>query len=884
MTRNYYFPKTHVTDSRFSKMRLSGTRLPLPPRAFAAAGLAIAVLGLPRWDLRAVDMARVPLESDGARIREALAHLEERRFRDAIEILQGALNDFETVVRVPDDLPLDAKGLFLALASVVSPPGARGPGRLERPDVHRLEGQEEDETDPGDRERRPSAGAGHSTLGRRFLPVALLARAALAALPAEGLAVYRDLFDSLASDLLAAHRESGDREPLLRVAREFFLTRVGDDAAELVGDALFEEGLYGEALGWWQKTLREHPDPEAPARVRKKVLRVLKRSGAEKEYALEREAWLHSHPGESAILAQIEALPRVAPGDVDPPAATSRWGGEIHAGRHPSLPPGDFQLSWDSWIWSRQGFDTGGGLADRRLRASLADRTARHFPVLPLIDGDDVHVSGVFSLFRLDGKPGGGSLQAELKKPATSGLHDYREPPGNDSPLYTATLWKKAGEPLQDLTGLPEEVLITHYVSDRVLHKDFMNYDIFVEMPTRSLVALDARSGKEIWRTASSKAAPPAVVGARHGLEALEEDEDAWVVEVEDDTDLADDVGRRLEVIRAERGARRFLLDSQEDVAQEKDFSYTSPAIVKRGLVIAGGWVQRGYVHVALRGLDLRSGAVVWETPLVGSQLEATMFGEMAREPFAGSIAEENGIVYFATQLGVVAAVKLETGRLEWLTTYDTIEVVPSFSQKADLRDLSWGSNPLLILGNLLIVAPRDSEQLLALDRGTGPAGRLSGGKVLWWYSLRPRVAAMEIDLRDLLGEHNGLLYFTGSSEVVALDVRSLDAFGRLGEGTRTTLRGMVELTPRKLPPLRARSRIPGPGFLTAAGVLYTDQDGLRLASLDLRSERALTPVPYRRSPWGSYPGRVQVSGGRIYMTSRELISAYAPAPAAPGQ
>ncbi|HVR73555.1 MAG TPA: PQQ-binding-like beta-propeller repeat protein [Planctomycetota bacterium] len=878
MTRCYHFSRT----------RLSDTRLPLPPRAFAAAGLAIALLGLPRWDLRAVDMARIPLQSDGARIREALAHLEARSFREAIEILQGALNDFETVVRVPDDLPSDAKGLHLALASVLSPSGARGPGRPAGPDVHRLEGQEEDEADPGDLERRgPSAGAGISALGRRFLPVALLARAALAALPAEGLAVYGDLFDSLASDLLAAHRESGDREPLLRVAREFFLTRVGDDAAELVGDALFEEGLYGEALGWWRKTLREHPDPKAPARVRRKVLRVLRRFGTEKEYALEREAWLHSRPGESAFLAQIEALPRVAPGDMDPPAAASRWGGEIHAGRHPSLPPGDFQLSWDSWIWSRRGFDTAGGLGDRRLRPSLADRTARHFPILPLIDGDDVYVSGVFSLFRLDGKPGGGSLQAELKKPAVSGLHDYREPPGNGSPLYTATLWKKAGEPLPDLASLPEEVLITHYVSDRVLHKDFMNYDIFVELPTRSLVAFDARSRKELWRTASSKAGPPAAAGVRPGREAtedFEEDEDAWVVEVEDDTDLADDVGRRLEVIRAQRGARRFLLDSQEEVALEKDFSYTSPAIVKRGLVVAGGWVQRGYVHVALRGLDLRSGALVWETPLVGSQLEATMFGEMAREPFAGAIAEENGIVYYATQLGVVAAVKLETGRLEWLTTYDTIEVVPSFSQKADLRDLSWGSNPLLLLGNLLIVAPRDSEQLLALDRGTGPAGRLSGGRLLWWYSLRPRTSAMEIDLRDLLGEHNGLLYFTGSSEVAALDVRSLDAFGRLGEGIRTTLRGVVELTPRKLPPLRARSRIPGPGFLTAAGILYADQDGLRLASLDLRSERALTPAPFRRSGWGSYPGRVQVSGGRIYLTSRQLISAYAAVPEAPRQ
>jgi hypothetical protein len=64
----------------------------------------------------------------------------------------------------------------------------------------------------------------------------------------------------------------------------------------------------------------------------------------------------------------------------------------------------------------------------------------------------------------------------------------------------------------------------------------------------------------------------------------------------------------------------------------------------------------------------------------------------------------------------------------------------------------------------------------------------------------------------------------------------------------------------------------------------FSDQDGLRLASLDLKNVLELTRTPYRQSVFGVYPGRVQVAPGTILVTSRQLLSSYTPEPPGPGR
>jgi outer membrane protein assembly factor BamB len=688
-------------------------------------------------------------------------------------------------------------------------------------------------------------------------------------MPPEGLRVYRELYDGAARGLLEDYERRSDWHSLQRVATEYFLSSAGDEAAEILGDAAFESGDYRSAVSWWRRVILEYPDSDLPReRLQRKILCSLRNLGEEREYTFERDRFLAAHPGEKENALALERFIKTLPREERaPPERSSRWGGELWEARPPSLPASKLRLSWDSWIWSRQGVDAlpARQALPRRLQQNnqYLDLSTLHYPFVPLLDGDALYVSGVFSLFLLDARAGGGAVLREYKKPVPGGFNDYLE--RSESPLYTTTLWKKAREPLLRHSGLPDEILITHYLSDRVKQTQYLGYDITVEIPTRSLVAFDARSGKILWATGKER--PKEWAGERAGAEGAarvppEPDE---VLETDDEEDEPGTFLHR-------RFAGGFPAAGGSPVtSSEKEFSYTSPVVVKDGLAVAGGWHQVGYVDCALRALDLNTGVLRWETLLSSSGLENTMFGELAREPFGGALCEEGGVVYYVTQLGVVAALELQTGKILWLTTYDTIEVRASMSQTAILRDLSWGANPPLILGPLLIVTPRDSEYLYALDRGVGPAGALSAGKTLWKYHGG--------DLRDLVGYCRGLLYFTGRDEISALDIRSMDAYGRLASAE-----GGDALPLKKSFRLRQDHTVTSPGALTQEGVIFSDQEGIRRADLaglldetkGVREE-SLFPGPFRPSDWGFYPGRVLAGGERILMTSRHLISSYEP-------
>jgi outer membrane protein assembly factor BamB len=317
-----------------------------------------------------------------------------------------------------------------------------------------------------------------------------------------------------------------------------------------------------------------------------------------------------------------------------------------------------------------------------------------------------------------------------------------------------------------------------------------------------------------------------------------------------------------------------------DDGASVKEFSYTSPVIVRRGLVMAGGWMQRGYVSSLVRALDIRTGALVWETLLSSSQLELTMFGEMAREPFGGMIEEHEGVIYYSTQMGVIAALEIDSGRIRWLTTYDVIEVQASLHRQALKRRIVWGPNPLLVVGNTLIATPRDSEYLYAIDTGRGPGGPLDAGRILWQAHNPDRHAQLGADLRDFLGYARGQLYFSSPTGITALDLTMLDPGGSLPAG---------RLEPRRSrwpSPSAGSQLIAGNGALTSAGIVYCDGESLGLVSLDLKQQSELVPRPLRRSDLGAqadlgtYPGRIHVSPGLILMTSRQFISAFTPEPA----
>ncbi|MGQ9590059.1 MAG: hypothetical protein ACUVYA_07170 [Planctomycetota bacterium] len=841
-------------------------RNPSGHAAGRAAALAIPLFFLAADSARAPgrlaasDRALVPLELPGedalGRILSALERIGSGDLREGVRGLQECVAEGfraryrrvvspsdSPLVQVPAELPRDPAALRAALEEA---------SRAETPAPDRVSAlagrlRQRVFIDPrGDiviqdlgtpaREEPPAP-------GRRFLSPPAIAEFALLSLPPPALEVYRELYDPDALRVRERYLATGDRAALERLAREFFLATPGPEAGELLGDVLFEEGDAAGAVSWWRK-VAEHPASEGLRdRVRAKAL------------------------AGSRLLGWAKA-PDAEEGPA--PAATSRWGGEIAPAALPAIPGRQLELSWDSWIWSAR------GLGPRRAevltpairRSPLAyGSSSAHFPFVLAIDREFAYVSSVFSAYKIDARPGRGNVVREYRKPCPRELAGYEEQ--SDGALYTATIWKKEWEPGCDRGAVPDEVLISHYVFDVVRPVSYRSFDLTVQIPIRGLVAFDAESGAVLWTAGPGGGA----AGAGRAGAGAEPPPD------EGPRDVEDPFGHE----RPWAAGGRAVLSERADplgsteTAAVKDFSYTSPAIVKRGLVVAAGWAQRGYVTVALRAHDLETGALVWETPIVNSGgVERTLFGEMAREPFAAAVAERDGIVYCLSQLGAIAAAELDTGRVVWASTYDTIPVQPTYGPRAIPRDVVWGPNPILLLGPACIVTPRDSDALYAFDAGLGPRGIATAGRLLWKFRVagdyeetsKFREAAKP---RDLLGYRRGQLYLGGFAEISALDLSSMDEEGFLWkDGCRLDSPARKTLAPR------TTVRMDAPAALAREGVVFADRDGLRLLEFDTERVVDLAGGPARSPEWNAYRGRVQVSPSAILLTSRQLLSAFA--------
>jgi len=113
-----------------------------------------------------------------------------------------------------------------------------------------------------------------------IVPVARKRRDVLSALSPEGQAAYRLFYDSDAEKLLAEANGPKEQETLERLYSSYFLTSVGDNAADRLGDLYFEKGQADRAADCWLSILRERPDSElSPALLTVKAALALARAG-----------------------------------------------------------------------------------------------------------------------------------------------------------------------------------------------------------------------------------------------------------------------------------------------------------------------------------------------------------------------------------------------------------------------------------------------------------------------------------------------------------------------------------------------------------------------------------------------------------------------------
>ena len=128
----------------------------------------------------------------------------------------------------------------------------------------------------------PDAQAGRFVDGKDnfIITVARKRRAVLAGLAPEGLAAYRLFYDADAKKLLDAAEGATEQATLERIFSSYFPTTVGDDAADRLGDLLFEQGRFDRAADCWLAVLKEHPDSDlSPAWISVKAAIALARGG-----------------------------------------------------------------------------------------------------------------------------------------------------------------------------------------------------------------------------------------------------------------------------------------------------------------------------------------------------------------------------------------------------------------------------------------------------------------------------------------------------------------------------------------------------------------------------------------------------------------------------
>ncbi len=789
--------------------------LPLVGAFLPPAGEASEAALIPRednhWDAglrRAVDLVRRGELSRGIQVLQDIAEDPSAR-----RLLRGVPADFgpATLLAAPRAADPLGEGAPEAVGEAAEAPRA---GRDPRGEVRIAEPPEK--------------------AAQLYLPVAEVARQLLAGLSPEGVAAYRKIYDPVARERFDEALASRRSDLLRRVAEDFAPSSVGIAARDRLAEGLFEEGRFWTALDLWRSILAERAEPEvSPSEVELKSLSALRLLGEEEEYAEARKGFLshmRSQAGSDGLAGAYETLLAwLSAFEADHPFPPGTGSASIapgmDAGPLPRLPGTRLGLDWVSTFWSN---GTGPAAPGRILRS---ERTFPFFPrISPGEREDSVFVSGVFRLQRISALTGRVSRIYAKPVPGRDLLHFEER---SDSPVYCVSLGSPAGAGVEprspgaeagDREAGAASVIITGYISDRVKSQSFRGYEIYSEIPTRSLAAIDAATARVLWQTG----------------------------------DLA--IGPSGKVV-----------------------SFTTPALVHGRRVFACGWQQVGYINSVIASFDLVTGKLLWHQLLASNQLELTMFGEMGREPFAAVLAEREGVLYCMTNLGAVAALEADTGDILWLTTYPTIEVESGDGQRSPIRDILWGVNPPLFLGETLIVTPRDSEHLLGIEIGLagGPArSRRQPGRILFSHCDR--------EMRDLLGHVGGVLYFTGPGGVQALDIREA---GRGG-------------APRRLPTTIAWTEkgVEGRGALTDSGVVVAAEtpgwmegvDGaegaarresrLCLVDLSLKKRVALTGALSRAAPGGAGlprpaldAGNVTVGGGRALLTSRDSIASFSP-------
>ncbi len=275
----------------------------------------------------------------------------------------------------------------------------------------------------------------------------------------------------------------------------------------------------------------------------------------------------------------------------------------------------------------------------------------------------------------------------------------------------------------------------------------------------RALYAIDVYSGRRLWAFDDESGSPLSLIGPDRMGEGRTSFERAYApvvagdlvvgtVEVEHPyerdelqyVEISTYLPQRIVVaLDRKTGALRWWMGGQPGDGLRLDgVSVVSPVAVSDGVVVGATSRHTGTQHqVGMIGLDLETGRVIWYRILGVGQQELNLFGAPVKELAASAPAVADGVAFASSGLGFVSALSIRTGRPVWVASYEIQPIWPvQYWFRAPLRFPLVGPSPVVVDGDLVLVAPTDGRHLSAYDRSDGslrwrvgyPPPRIRGG------------------------------------------------------------------------------------------------------------------------------------------------------------
>lgn len=177
---------------------------------------------------------------------------------------------------------------------------------------------------------------------------------------------------------------------------------------------------------------------------------------------------------------------------------------------------------------------------------------------------------------------------------------------------------------------------------------------------------------------------------------------------------------------------------------------------------------RSGAIAFSIAAYDLATGRPKWRRLVCSSQQEVNMFGNARMEFAASPLSIADGVIYGASNLGVVFAIDAHDGATRWVASHDVVRMPTASLRRQQERAVYFMNNVPVVADGVVCVTPLDSPYVLGLDAETG--------RRLWRVPANAPVNGTEHDVRWLCGALDDEFILTGRG-AIAVKARPEGAF-----------------------------------------------------------------------------------------------------------